>query len=174
MGFRISILTRIVPFFRINKLSVEWICCCERAQKVGDYPATCRISALGFGLFDEQVEQAKQGLFVGHQLGEWLRSVSAALETGRPTESLPWPTQARRMERSTKVDVRYHADPCLQYALQCKVVSEGTAEWFAVVLRLEAPCFSSSCICATQCGKNLSIVSPGFARARHETSCPTA
>lgn len=101
-------------------------------------------------------------------------SVVIKYQPGDHTESLPWPRQALRIERSMKPHVSDYTDPHPKYALQCNVVSEGTAAWFDVVLRLEAPCFSSSWICAVQGGRNLSIVFPGLALARHETSCPTA
>lgn len=62
------VLTRTVPFIRIDKPGIERINSCERGQKVGDYPTGCGIAAFGLRLLNKQVEQIEQGLLVCHQL----------------------------------------------------------------------------------------------------------
>ena len=74
------------PFFRINKLAVEWVRSRDRAQKATKYLPTHGIPAFGLRLFDEQVEQIEQGLFVRQQLVDGCDSV----EVLPPSTSRPY------------------------------------------------------------------------------------
>ena len=84
MRFTRTFLTMTVPFFRVNKLGVEWVRSRDRAQKVSKYPPTRGIPAFRLRLFDEQVEQIEQGLFVRQQLVDGCDSVKVPPSATRP------------------------------------------------------------------------------------------